>query len=74
MNIWFMPSSQTILEEICEYSKTRSFWIPSEPYMLLKENELEVCIIILYVDDMLIIGKKEQSVHLFACSSDARSG
>ena len=30
-NIWFMRSSQTILEEICEYSKTRTLWIPSEP-------------------------------------------
>ena len=28
--------------------------------MLFKENELGVCIIIMYVDDMLIIGKKEQ--------------
>ena len=28
--------------------------------MLFKENELGVCIIILYIDDMLIIGKKEQ--------------
>ena len=28
---WPVPSSQTILEEICEYSKTRTLWIPSEP-------------------------------------------
>ena len=28
--------------------------------MLFKENELGICIIIMYVDDMLIIGKKEQ--------------
>ena len=28
--------------------------------MLFKQNELGVCIIIMYVDDMLIIGKKEQ--------------
>ena len=28
--------------------------------MLFKENNLGVCIIIMYVDDMLIIGKKEQ--------------
>ena len=32
---------------------------PADPYMLFKENELGVCIIIMYVDDMLIIGKKE---------------
>ena len=34
--------------------------IPADPCKLFKENELGVCIIIMYVDDMLIIGKKEQ--------------
>ena len=33
---------------------------PADPSMLFKENELGVCIIIMYVDDMLIIGKMEQ--------------
>ena len=33
---------------------------PADPCMLLKENELGICIIIMYVDDMLIIGKNEQ--------------
>ena len=33
---------------------------PADPRMLLKQNELRVCIIIMYVDDMLIIGKNEQ--------------
>ena len=33
---------------------------PADPCMLFKENDLGVCIIIIYVDDMLIIGKKEQ--------------
>ena len=33
---------------------------PADPCMPFKENELGVCIIIMYVDDMLIIGKKEQ--------------
>ena len=32
---------------------------PADPCMLFKENELGVCIIIMYVDDMLIFGKKE---------------
>ena len=32
---------------------------PTDLYMLFKENELGVCIIIVYIDDMLIIGKKE---------------
>ena len=33
---------------------------PVDPCMLFKENELGVCIILMYVDDMLIIRKKEQ--------------
>ena len=33
---------------------------PADPCMLFKENNLGVCIIIMYVDEMLIIGEKEQ--------------
>ena len=33
---------------------------PTDPCMLFKENELGICIIIMYVDDMLIIGKKSK--------------
>ena len=33
---------------------------PADPSIIFKENELGVCIIIMYVDDMLIIGEKEQ--------------
>ena len=33
---------------------------PADPCMLFKQNELGICIILMYVDDMLIIGKKEQ--------------
>ena len=33
---------------------------PPDPCMLFKENNLGIYIIIMYVDDMLIIGKKEQ--------------
>ena len=32
---------------------------PADPCMLFKENNLGICIIIMYVDDMMIIGKKE---------------
>ena len=32
---------------------------PADPCMLFKQNELGICIIIMYVNDMLIIGKKE---------------
>ena len=33
---------------------------PADPCMLFKENNHGICIIVMYVDDMLIIGKKEQ--------------
>ena len=33
---------------------------PADPCMLYKQNELGICIIVMYVDDMFIIGKKEQ--------------
>ena len=33
---------------------------PADPCMLFKENNLGICIIIMYVDDTLIIGKKKQ--------------
>ena len=33
---------------------------PGDSCMLLKETNLGICIIIMYVDGMLIIGKKEQ--------------
>ena len=33
---------------------------PADPCMLFKEYYLGICIIIMYVEDMLIIGKKEQ--------------
>ena len=33
---------------------------PADPCMLFKEDNLGICIIIMYVDDMLIIGKTEQ--------------
>ena len=33
---------------------------PAYPCILFKENELGVCITIMYVDDMLMTGKKEQ--------------
>ena len=32
----------------------------ADPCMLFKENNLGICIIIMHVDDMLIIGKREQ--------------
>ena len=32
---------------------------PADPCMLFQENNLGICIIIMYVDDMLIIGKKD---------------
>ena len=34
----------------------------ADPCMLYKEDEKGVCIIIIYIDDMLIIGKEEAIV------------
>ena len=51
------------MEEICQHSQKESFGFqvsPADPCMLFKQNELGICIKIMYVDDMLIIGKKEQ--------------
>ena len=51
------------MEEFVITAKKESFGFqvsPADPYMLFKQNELGICIIIMYVDDMLIIGKKEQ--------------
>ena len=33
---------------------------PADPCMLFKENNLGICIIIMYVDDMLVIGKRNK--------------
>ena len=58
-----MPSSQTVLERFVNITKKEPFGFqvsPADPCMLFKENDLGVCIIIMYVDDMLIIGMKEQ--------------
>ena len=58
-----MPSSQTVLDKFVNITKQEPFGFqvsPADPCMLFKENELGVCIIIMYVDDMSIIGNKEQ--------------
>ena len=58
-----MPSSQEILKNFVDTAKKEPFGFtvsPADPCMLLKKNELGICIIIMYVDDMFIIGKKEQ--------------
>ena len=45
----------TVTQECFGFQVSRA-----DPCILFKENELGVCITIMYVDDMLIIGKKEQ--------------
>ena len=45
----------TIKKESCGFQVN-----PADPCMFFKENELGICIIIMYVDDILKIGKKEQ--------------
>ena len=63
-----MPSSKTILEKFVDTIKKEPFGFtvsPADPCMLFKENDHGICIIIMYVDDILIIGKKEQ-IQVFA--------
>ena len=58
-----MSSIMAILGGICGHNEeiTISFTVsPADPCMLFKENVLGICIIIMYVDDMLIISKTEQ--------------
>ena len=63
-NIWSVPSSQTIFEKIIVNTTKQELFgfqvSPADPCMLFKENELGVCIIIMYADDMLIIGKRSK--------------
>ena len=50
-------------EKFVDTAKKESFGFqvsPADPCMLFKQNELGICIIIMYVDDMLTIEKKEQ--------------
>ena len=58
-----MSRNKAILEGICGNNEERTLGFtvsPADPYMLFKENELGICIIIMYVDDMLLIGKNDQ--------------
>ena len=62
-HIWFIPGSKEFWKKFVDTAKKEPFGFkvsPADPCMLFREGELGVCIIIMYVDDMLIIGKKEQ--------------
>ena len=62
-DLWIVTSSKTILEKFVDTIKKEPFGFTdssADPCMLFKENNLGICIIIMYVDDMLIIGQKEQ--------------
>ena len=59
-----MSSSKTVLEKVRAYNKKEPFGFtvsPADPCMLFKENNLGICIIIMYVDDMLVIGKRNNT-------------
>ena len=43
---------------------------PADPCMLFKENNLGICIISMYIDDMLIIGEKRANTR--ACNHDTK--
>ena len=59
-NIWIGSSSKTILEENCGQDQEGGFKLSeADLCMLYKEDEKGVCIIIIYIGDMLIIGKEE---------------
>ena len=61
-DLWIVPSSKTILEKFVDTIKKEPIGFtvsPADPCMLFKENDLGICIIIMYVDDMLIFEKKE---------------
>ena len=34
-NLWIVPGSKTILEEICGHNKERIFWLSSKPWRSL---------------------------------------
>ena len=62
-DLWIVSRSKTILEKFVDTIKKVPFGFtvgPADPCMLFKETNLGICIIIMYVDDILIIGKKEQ--------------
>ena len=57
------PAARQFWKKFVNTAKKESFGFqvsPADPCMLFKQNELGICIIIMHVDDMLIIGKKEQ--------------
>ena len=56
-------AARQLWKKLVDTIKKESFGFqvsPAYPSMLFKENELGICIIIMYVDGMLMIGKKEQ--------------
>ena len=56
-------AARQLWKKFVNTAKTESFGFqvsPADPRMLFKRNELGICITIMYVDDMFIIGKKEQ--------------
>ena len=55
---WF--KQQDNFDENCGQDAGRRFKLSeADPCILYKEDEKGVCIIIIYIDDMLIIGKEE---------------
>ena len=60
-NIWFVSTSKTILETfVNEMTKIDiGFKISkADPCLLYRENKVGICMIIIYVDAMMVIGHK----------------
>ena len=59
----FCQAARQFWKKFVDTAKKESFGFHvsnADPCMLLKQNELGVCIIIIYVDDMLIIGERNR--------------
>ena len=65
-NIWFMPISKTVLETFLnEMMKADvGFKISEADPCLYRETKLGICMIIIYVDDMMVIGHKESKINV----------
>ena len=61
-----MSISKTILENVCQCNDKKidvGFKISeADPCLLYRENKLGICMIIIYVDDMMMIGHKESMI------------
>ena len=65
-NIWFMPISKTVLETFLNEMMKADVGckISEADPCLYRETKLGICMIIIYVDDMMVIGHKESKINV----------